>query len=461
MRCVIAGGGISGLAVAHELARRGIEPIVLEGERRAGGKVRSERIGRFLCEHGPSGFLDRAAPLRDLLRDLRLEDHVVEAAPAARDRFLAMNGRLVPLPRGPLSLVRSPLLGPAAKARLLGDLFVRRGPAALGGDESLADLARRRFGEGAARLIAAFAAGIYAGDAETLSAASAMPSLVELERAHRSVILGAARGRGTPGAGTLLSLRGGMERLILALSAELQGRVHLRAEVRDLEPSRSGWRIAVSDNGRLEALHADAVVLALPAYAAAPVLDRLSPRAAAALRAIPYAPVAQVYSGYHRAALPWPLDGYGFLSTSGSPLLGATFSSTCFPEVAPDDSVLISARLGGARHGDVVGRRDDEQLRATVHAELHTLVGATGEPRFSHVVRHERALPQYTLGHRGRLAEVDRVERGHPGLFVTGNAFRGVSLPDCVQNAAAVARRVAALASSRATAPVIPLRRAG
>jgi oxygen-dependent protoporphyrinogen oxidase len=443
-RCVIAGAGISGLALAHELTARGVEALVLEASDRPGGTIGSARHDGFLCERGPAGFLARKPALARLIDDLGLSGRVVEATAAARTRCVVAGGRAVPVPTGPWAFVRSPLLSARGKLRLLGDLFLPRGEAAVGVDESVAGFARRRLGaEAADRLFFPLVSGLYAGDAAALSLPASLPVLAALERDHRSLILGAAR-LAREGRAPLRTFQNGIVELTDALAARLGARLHCHVAVLAIEPTTAGFLLRVSDRGRSDEIATPAIVLAMPAHAARAPLASLSPRLAEVVAAIPYVPVTLVYLGYPREAWPSPPPAYGFLCPEAERfhVLGAVFSSAVFPHTTRDDAILVSVRVGGTRQADLVAL-PDQDLVELCHTDLATLFAIRGRPGFAHVVRHAHALPQYTLGHAARVAEIDAAEGTHPGLFVTGNAYRGLGIPDCVDGAAPLADRIA------------------
>lgn len=452
-RIVVAGGGISGLALAHALLARGVEPLLLESEPRVGGKIRTTRRDGFVCEWGPASFMDREPAIKRLVAELRLGDRLVLAEPPAARRCVVAQGRLVEVPTAPLAFAASPVLPLPAKLRVLGELLVGRGPAARGGDESVADFARRRLGDEAARrLFYPLVSGLYAGDPEHLSVAAMFPWIADLERRHRSLLVAGARAllaKGRPEL-KLYTFRDGMEELTAALAARLGGRVRTRATVAQVVPEGARFRVTVDDAGRREQVDADAVVLAMPAHAAAPVLRGIAPALAGVVGAIPYAPVTLVYAGWHDGALARPIDTYGFFTPPGehTRLLGAVFHSAAFAGRAPAGESLVAARLGGVRHPEVMAMADGE-LGALVEAELGPMIGARGAPSFLEVIRIDRALPQYTLGHRAKVEAVDAAERTWPGLFFHGNAYRGLGVPDCLRNACTVADRIAAFTGAR------------
>jgi protoporphyrinogen/coproporphyrinogen III oxidase len=448
MRVVVAGAGISGLALSRALLARGIDVLVLEAEARAGGKVKTERAQGFVCEDGPGSYLADAAA-QALLRDMGLEDRTVRPA-AARKRFLCIGGKVLRAPASPTAFLWSQVIGWPSKLRALGEILLPRGPAGRGEDESVAAFARRRLGRGMAdRLVAAAVSGIYAGDPEAISLPAAFPVLADWEREHRSLILGALRmaKRGRR-AREIASFAGGMQEATDALARDLGERLRLGAAARRVEREGADFRVRVEERGSAGELVADAVVLALPAYGAAEACGHLDAPAGDALRAIPYAPVAIVHLGFLRDDVAHPADGFGYLVPPGErrPLLGALFPSSLFPGRAPDGSVLLTALLGGATRPELVALSDAALVDLAL-SELRTTLGVHGAPRLARVVRHERAIPQYTLGHRERVAAVEAAEARLPGLFFAGNAYRGISFVDCLHNAAPLAGRVAAVAA--------------
>lgn len=454
-RVAVIGAGFSGLAAALELKRSGLEPVVFEAAPHVGGTIRSVVDGGYLCETGPSSLLDREPALAALLSSLGLGPRVVAAAPAAKRRCLLASGRLVPLPMSPPAFVASPLLPPAAKLRVLAEPLVPRGP---GGEETVAAFMRRRFGPEVARTVAdAFVAGVFAGDSERLSMRSAFPRLVELERAHGSVLRGLLwemrrwkkERRGT---GQLISFDGGLQILVDAMARELGEAVQLASPVESVFRDGDGVRLVLGGRHGRRELRAQAAVVALPAPGAAAVLRAAAPGASGVLETIPYAPVAVVHLGYRAAEAGRSSDAFGYLAPKGEPsaILGCIFSSTIFPGRAPKGHALLTAFVGGMRDPERV-RQPETQLAGVAAEELSRVLGA-GAPVFRRVVRHERAIPQYEVGHGARLAALDAVLAGVPGVFLAGNAYRGVGVADCAREAPQVARQAALYARSRSAA---------
>ena len=454
-RVVIVGGGISGLALAHRLrqAAPAADVTVLEERPRPGGTMWTERRDGFQVEIGPNGFLDTKPTTIDLCRDLGLGDRLLPASDTAqRNRYLFLDGRLRALPGSPLSFLGSGLLSWRGKLSLLLERW--RPPRRDGGDESIDAFARRRAGREAAEVLAdALVTGIYAGDPALLSVRATFPRLVALEEHHGSLFRGltaaarqrraeaAARGEPAPRPGRMWSFREGLG--LLAETLAEHARPVLGVAVRRLEKAGDPPRWVVHGEGQ-ERWEADAVVLTCPAYRQAALLDDVDRELAEQVGAIPYNRVAVVALGYRREDVPHPLDGFGYLAPQRTrrDLLGVQWCSSTFPDRAPPGAVLLRALAGGWHRPEVVDW-DDARLLGAARAELRLALGVVADPVFHHVVRWDRAIPQYHLGHLERVARIEEQAARHPGLFLGGNAYHGVALNDCTEQAALLAGRVA------------------
>jgi oxygen-dependent protoporphyrinogen oxidase len=450
----ILGGGISGLALAEAVARYAgeggtpIRAIVLEAERELGGKIKTSREEGFVVETGPHGFLDKEPKALALIERLGLSGSLLRANEASANRFIVRAGRLRKLPASPPAFLKSDILPLGARLRVVLEPFAKKRPPEL--DESVWEFAARRIGRRAADvLVDAMVTGIYGGDPKMLSLASAFPRMRELEDQYGSLIKaqiaiakeGKARGAaGSPG-GTLHSFTEGLGTLLRALAARAEVRTGAAVE----RISRSASRFAVE--GRSERIEADAVISALPAYDVARLIEPLAAEESRALGEIPYAPVAVVVHGFAKGAIAQSLEGFGFLAPHGEErrILGSIWASTVFPPHVPEGAVMLRTMVGGARSPELLERSDTEVL-AMVREELSALMGIAREAPavLERVIRWPRAIPQYNLGHRARVAAADRAEERVPGLFFAGNAFRGVAMIACVADADGVARRAVA-----------------
>ncbi|MGO9462692.1 MAG: protoporphyrinogen oxidase [Isosphaeraceae bacterium] len=460
-RVVVVGGGLSGLAAAHRIhersfsLRRQIELVVVEAKDRVGGVIGTTRFDGFTVEEGPDSFITNKPWGVEVCRRLGLGDQVIETDPSHRRSFVVRNGRLAPVPEGfvlmapsrLLPVLTSPILSWRGKLRMLMDLVIPRRDDET--EESLAAFVRRRLGrEALDRLVQPLVAGIYTADPNDLSLKATLPQFLAMEREHGSLIRAArraARDRDSlhveeqaSGAryGLFITLAEGMDTLPRALAASLPpGCIRTETAVRRV--SRNGpvspWLVELLDGPSIEA---DSVVLSTEAHAAARLLDSADPALALQLRAIPYASSIIVNSAYRRDQITHPLDGFGAVvpAIEGRPILAVSFLSVKFPNRAPAGTVLLRTFLGGATRPDQLDM-DDDAISAVVQRELGDLIGASGEPLFVRIGRHPRAMPQYNLGHLERVASIRRHLSKHGGLYLTGIAYGGVGIPDCVHAA--------------------------
>ena len=455
---VVVGGGISGLTVAHELerrsARRGLDLRLdcLEACTLPGGNIRTERTDGFVCEWGPTGFLDNAPATLALARRVGLGDRLLPAGPQAENRFIYRNGKLRRVPTTPGAFLSSSILSPWGKLRLLAEPFGGRAPA--DSDESVHDFAARRIGgQAAAILVDAMVSGVYAGDAARLSLQATFPKMHEMESKHGSLFRamlakrkearaggGKAGGPAGPG-GRLTSFRSGLQEIIDALAASLGERLRTGCPAQAVSDlGDRGFRVHLAEGAPIET---DAVVLAVPAWKAADTLRELEPPLAGVLDQIPSAPVAVVHCGFSGGALGTEPEGFGFLVPRGQGprILGSLWISSIFTGRAPDGRVLMTTMIGGA-HDPGALELDDEALVRIVRRDLGRVMDVVANPYFVKVMRHPRGIPQYTIGHPERLDRIDVHLREHPGLWLSGNSYRGISVNACVEEAPRVADEV-------------------
>jgi oxygen-dependent protoporphyrinogen oxidase len=456
-RVLIVGGGISGLAVAYRLleALPAVELTVLEQRDRPGGTVWTERADGFQVEIGPNGFLDSKPATLNLCRAVGLGDRIIPASAAAStNRYLFLGDKLRQLPVGLFSFLSSDLLSWRGKLGLALERF--RDRRRDGREESIAAFARRRVGKEAADVLAdALVTGIYAGDPALLSVQATFPRLAALEREHGSVLKGLARAarqrraearaRGEPyqRPGRMWSFREGLRLLIEALRDRLGERLVLGAEVRSVRRATGeaqGWVVAADGKDRWTA---DAVVLACPAYRQADMLAELDRELAELVGGIAYNRIAVLALGYRHEDIPGGLNGFGFIAPQRlrRDVLGVQWCSSIFPDRAPPGLALLRAMCGGWHRAEVAGW-DESRLLEAVRAELRRAMNITASPVFHRLIRWDRAIPQYHLGHQERLARIEAAAARHPGLFLAGNAYHGVALNDCVEQGERLAGRL-------------------
>jgi oxygen-dependent protoporphyrinogen oxidase len=444
---LVLGAGMSGLAAARALLRAGRHPVVLEAGHRPGGAMETAASAGFLAEMGPSTVQEAPALLELAAAAGCAGELIPAAAAAARRRFVVHRGRLVALPGGPRGLLTTPLLSWRGKARLAMEPWRRRGP---GPHESVAAFFGRRLGGETLPLADAVGLGVFAGDPEELAIGYAFSRAYSLEREHGSLLRGmlhAAR-RGSRAAGgrpraarRLIACRGGFAELGRRLAEGLDVRYGCAA----LEAVRdgAGFRVRALQDERQVVLAAPRVVSALPAAATAAVLLPLALSAGGtgagragleAIAGIPHAPVAVVALGYDRGQVLHPLDGFGFLAPhrEGRRILGCLFSSSLFPDRAPDGRVLLTVMVGGRRRAPLVELTDAE-LVVLAHGELTELLGIRGQPGPAMVRRWQPGIPQPDARWPEARHAASALEGAHPGLTILGNWLHGVGLPDCAR----------------------------
>ena len=458
-KIAVVGGGISGLAAAHEIGKRlradnlSCELRLFEAAPGVGGKIGAAARDGFLCEAGPNGFLDSKPSTLDLCADLGLSDKLLRSREEASRRFIFSRGELHELSGSPAAFFRSGLLSLRGKLRIIPELWAPVSPE--GSDPSVGEFGRRRLGaEATARLLDPMVAGVFAGDPDRLSLASCFPRIAELEQQYKSLIramiaLQLKRRRQTSGGGpagpggTLTSFAGGLSVLPETLAGTLGRQVVCSAALADLQRTPHGYRLQF--DGDTEDYDCDVAVLALQAADASGPLRSVDPAIADVLARFEYAPVAVVGLGFDEATLGCRLDGFGFLvpGEERRKILGSLWTSTIFEHRAPEGSVLLRTLIGGARSPELA-LLPEPQLVDLARAELAAILGISAEPAFVQVFKWPQAICQYTVGHGERLTEVDGRVAGLPGLVLSGNSYRGVSLNDCARNAVLVGEAVAA-----------------
>ena len=456
---VVVGGGIAGLATAYYLGKSGVQVTLIEKDNRLGGKVITDQSDGFVIEGGPDSFITQKPWALQLARELGLEDNFLGTNDDRRETYILRRRKLNKIPHGLHSIVPTRLM-PLATSRLISwfgklrmgmDLFIK--PKTDYEDESLADFIRRRLGKEALEVLAEpMLAGIHVSDAETLSLLASFPRFRDTERQYGSLTRGMVAARkmhnqhkaqhanGTPHKhpSMFMTFKGGLTRLIEALRESIQGEILTGKGVTALTKADAGYQLTLDDG---HVIQADAVVLATPSYVAAKLLQAEQPDLAQKLAAIRYVSTATVSIGYRKADFQHPLNGFGFVIPRTEPtrLLACTWTSTKFDHRAPDEHVLLRVFVGGPRREELVSQ-DDDTLVQLVRDELKTIMGIEAEPTIARVFRWNKSNPQYEVGH---LERIDEIESLCPaGIYVTGSAYRGVGMPDCIHQGLQTAEKI-------------------
>ncbi|REK77492.1 protoporphyrinogen oxidase [Paenibacillus paeoniae] len=451
-RIVIIGGGISGLSSAFYLQReaerqgRKLHLTIVEEAPVLGGKINTLQRDGFVIEKGPDSFLARKHAIIDLAKELGLENELTATNPAAKKTYILHKRKLHAMPPGlvlgiPTEIgpfMKTSLLSLGGKLRAVMDLFMPAKPAS--GDESLGGFLERRVGTQVMRRIAEpLLAGIYAGDLKKLSLKATFPQFGDSERKHGSLIKGMmhnrkatiAAAKGKAQGTTFLTFKGGLSTLVRALDGALSGvERRLGVKATELAKSGSGYTVTLADG---ETLEADRIVVTAPAFAAAKLLEPLVE--CMELSDIRYVSVANVVMAFDKKTFGLDFDGSGFVvpRSEGLHITACTWTSSKWLHTSPDDKVLLRCYVGHSEDQESV-KLPDDQLVAAVRQDIRETMGITAEPIFAEITRLNHSMPQYPVGHVEKMQSLrSRLKMELPGVWVTGAAFDGVGLPDCIR----------------------------
>ena len=458
---VVVGGGIAGLAAAFFLRGASCRVTVLEGSPRLGGKLGASEVAGVQVDEGAEALFARRPEGTALAAAAGFADQLV--APGTTAARIWSRGRMCPLPRHQVlgvpadlgELAGTGLVSSDGMARARQDL--RLPATGRDGDVPVAAFVAARFGQEVVdRLVDPLLAGVYAGRSEELSFEATLPALAAEARKHASLAEAAGAllpepggpGRAAPPP-VFTTLADGLGTLPAAVAAASGATVRTAAMVRGLARAAAGWRLTVGSAHAEEHLAADAVILAVPASPAARLLAGVpgASAAAAALRDIRYASMAIVTLAYPAAAFPVPLEGSGYLvpAADGHPVKAVTFSTVKWPHLRDAAAGLVIVRCSLGRVGEeALLQSDDAELARVAAADFATATGAHGAPVAVRVTRWGGGLPQYTVGHLDRVAQIRSAVAAQPGLAVCGAAYDGIGIPACVATAQAAAAQIAA-----------------
>jgi oxygen-dependent protoporphyrinogen oxidase len=435
MRVAVVGGGMAGLAAAHELASAGADVVVLEGSDRLGGKLRLGEVGGLTLDLGAESVLARRPEGLDLIHAVGLDDRLVH--PETITASIWTHGALRAMP--------PTVMGIPADAAALAASGIAKMPAprilpAPDSDVSVAEFVTERLGRDVLdRLVEPLLGGVYAGSTDQLSLRATTPQIAAL---GDDLLAAAAqhRAQATASGPVFAGLVGGVGQLPAAVAATPGIEVRLDATVRSVVRTSEGWRLSVGPTTDVETLDVDAVVVATPAPAAARLLAQEAPDAAFALAAVDYASMAIVTYVFDDAVVP---EGSGFLvpPVDGTFIKAATVSSNKWGWVADSGRTVIRSSVGRAGDSTLL-QHDDGVIATRALADLRAAFGALPEPADLVVQRWGGGLPQYDVGHLDRVELVERSVATVPLLEVCGAAYRGVGIPAVIASGRAAARRL-------------------
>ncbi len=434
---IILGGGISGLTAGYQLQKRGLDLSIIEKNVGPGGPISTLRSQGYLVERGPNSLLLSDPWVESLLNELGLADQVLETRPQAKKRYIVKNGRPVSVPSSPLQAIATPLFSLRAKLGFLGEPFRSRISDQRGDAETVASFVRRRMGqEFLDYAIDPFVSGVYAGDPKQLVLDYAFPLIRGFERDHGSLVRGALalkRRRKREGAAykkRSISFREGLGALPATLARKLGNRVWLESKVVAVNRMEDCWQVTWKRQGENFEGFARHLLVCLPAYAIkrlAWTSDIANPLQEAP--DLPFPPVHSLALGFRREQIEHPLDGFGVLAPSKEPttILGALFSSSLFPDRAPDQHALLTTMIGGIRQPESASFSQEKLLEIAL-SDLKPLLGISGDPAFVHLSSWPRAIPQYTAAYGSWRNTLHGLEDEFPSLHFGGSSVDGIAM---------------------------------
>ena len=480
LRVAIVGGGIAGVAAAYFLRDAPASVTIFEGSSRLGGKLAVSEVAGIAADEGAEALLARRPEGTDLIRAVGLADQL--ETPGTTSARIWTRGTFRELPRRQVmgvpadfgELARSAVLSDAGLARARRDADLPATP--IEGDVAVASAVSARLGQEVVdRLVDPLLGGVYAGRSEDLSFEATIPALAAASRQHRSLAEAAASllppqpgngpgngpgnrpaGNGARPAPVFTTLASGLGTLPAVVAAASGATVRTGSMVRELRRTPSGWRLVIGPASAPEIAEADAVVLAVPARPASRLLSGTADGAAAALGEISYASMAIITLAYPVKAFGTPLTGSGYLvpAVDGRAVKAVTFSTVKWPHLLPaaggdnragggngDPMHIVRCSVGRIGE-DAILQRDDAELASLAARELAMATGVDGPPAEVRVTRWGGALPQYSVGHAGRVSRIRAAVAAQPGLAVCGAAYDGLGIPACVATARDAAGQV-------------------
>ncbi len=458
-RIAIVGGGIAGLTAAYELSRLAssgseIEAVLFDASPRLGGIVETVREGGFVIECGPDAWVSEKPWARELAEELGLGNEVVPSNDATRKTYVLMDRQLKAMPDGMRMMVpsdldaldRSDLFSPEAKRAYHDEI---KGAAELKAgapqeDESVSSFVERHFGgEILEKIGAPLLRGVFGGDVTKLSVRAVMAPFVAMEREHGSLIAAMqARAASKTHAETAVftTLRSGLGTLVDRMIAAIpKSWIRLGATIHSIERNEARWIVKTSTTQETF----DGILIAAPVHVARKLLRPVDARAAELMEMDASSAVVVAF-GFPDATTFSTPPGFGFLvpQGSGNRLLACTFVDQKFANRVPQNGKLLRAFFGGDA-AERLMRCGNDEVSSVARLELAHILGPLPEPQITLVRRWPKSLPQYAVGHLERMKELDERVQKFDGLYLLGNGYRGVGLPDLIRDARSAAHQIA------------------
>jgi len=432
----IIGAGISGLTLAFHLQERNIPYILLEEQNRIGGYIKTEVTEEYTLDVGPNSIL-ADDEVRDFFKTVGIDNELVEANPVSKDRYIFRAGSYQVLPDSPPKLLKSNFFSFKTKLSIIGEFFRRSEKIE---EETLAHFITRRFNkEVSDYVLNPFVAGIYAGNPEKLLVKLTFPFLQELENNNGSVLKGMVKSGGGSRR-TSYNFKKGMATLPATIAQHLKN-LQLNTKVEQVQYENNHYTISAFSNGQPLTYTCTHLVVATPAYAAAPLLEVIAPEVARTLKQVEYPPMALVHSIYSKEQTNVQLNGFGGLNpkVENKFAAGSIWTSSVFARRVPEDKILLTSFVGGSQYYEHY-HKDDNYIRNTLSQEFQKDLGFQAPPVLQRIHRWEKAIPQYDLKLQAVYSAIEKLQI--KGLHFCAGWYKGISLSDCIKNAKKLAKNI-------------------
>ncbi len=441
----IVGGGISGLAAAWYLAKAGKPSILIEKSPRLGGVIETSSWEGCVLEGGPDSFLAVKPEAAQLARELGMGEELIASNDDRRLTYIWKNKRMITMPDGMMMMiptkiapvVTTPLLSWATKIRMGLEYFRR--PGGPRPERSVSEFIEEHYGQETVDYLAEpLLSGVYGGDPRALSVNAVLARFVDMETKYGSLTRAALEARKKMPASSeplFRTFRDGLGSFVAALERGIAQ--HTRVIHGEVEAIEKGWRLRV--NG--EWIDASRVIVATPAYAAASLLSPLDGELGRLLDSVDYSSSLTIALVFRPGRLPEP-KGFGFLvpKKERRTLMAGTWVQNKFPHRAPDGYRVLRGFIGGAAAKEMIDLPDDA-IFAAVYRDIETMLGIRVKADFQRITRWRRSMAQYTLGHTHRIGEAERRAKALDGLYLAGNAYSGIGIPDCIRTGRVAAEK--------------------
>ncbi|MBB6454694.1 oxygen-dependent protoporphyrinogen oxidase [Salirhabdus euzebyi] len=443
---VIVGGGIAGITAAYYLQQEiktnnlPYQVLLIEATNELGGKINTLHQDGFTIERGPDSFLARKKSASRLAINVGLEDELVTVS--SGQSFILANGSLHKMPQGSFMgiptrvkpFLFSSLFSVRGKLRAAGDFVLPKSEPK--DDQSLGEFFRRRLGdEVVENLIEPLLSGIYAGDIDRLSLMSTFPNFYHLEQKYRSLVKGLnytmpKSPSNKPKQGMFLTLKRGLQSLVEAVEDKLdEGTVIKGTAVSHIEKKDDYYDLLL-DSGQV--VKARTVIMAAPHFVTQKLFSQYD--FMKSFKEMPATSVANVAMAFDESDIERDIEGTGFVISRNSDhrITACTWTHKKWPHTTPKGKALLRCYVGRPNDQEVVQLSDDE-IEEIVLKDLNKTMNIKAKPQFKVVTRWENAMPQYTVGHKDRLAEIKGQMNSYlPGVFLAGSSFEGIGIPDCI-----------------------------